>query len=161
MYFFSAPMPYTKEDIQKLLDINSQVEKSKITSLYMCLPYTCNLFTGFEQARNDAAEYSDWEYWQKLIEYTLSKNCDFIYLLNSPNPFNMGNEEKLNKLDKLLIELNKLGIKKLRIASPQLITYVSKYYKNFTIYASTSLEYKTRTIETGENIRERLIKKQS
>ena len=146
MYEFSAPMPNTKDDINRLLDINKEVKESKITSLYNTLPSNCELFTGFEQARNFAFEYSGWEYWKQLIAYTLESNCEFIYLLNNPRPLAVENSDflkQLEKLDILLNELKKLGVKKLRIASAQLSSYIGEHYKNFEILASTSLEYKT------------------
>lgn len=146
MYKFSAPMPYTKEDIDKLLDINKQIEKSKITTLYSCLPSNNELFTGFEQSRNFSFDYNTWDYWKQLMEYTLSCNCDFVYLLNSPRPLDIENPDfpkQLEKLDKLLTELRKIGVNKLRIASAQLSTYIGKHYEDFDVLASTSIEYKT------------------
>ena len=146
MYNFSAPMPYTIEDIDKLLDINNQVQKSAITSLYACVPRGCEVFTGFEQSRNFVFDNANWEYWKKLIEHTLNKNCDFIYLLNSPRPLDTENSDfskQLEKLQLLLTELRKMGVKKLRVASGQLMSYIGKHYDDFEILASTSLEYKT------------------
>ncbi len=108
MYQFSAPMPYTIEDINKILDINKQVEKSKITSLYACVPRGCEVFTGFEQSRNFTFEHTDFEYWKRLIEHTFDLNCDFIYFLNSPRPLDNENPDftkQLEKLDLLLTEL--------------------------------------------------------
>ena len=146
MYHFSAPMPYKIEDINKILDINKQVEKSKITSLYACVPRGCEVFTGFEQSRNFLFNNSNWDYWKKLIEHTFNENCDFIYLLNSPRPFDIENpffSKQLEKLELLLSELRKIGVKKLRVASGQLMSYISKHYSDFELLASTSLEYKT------------------
>ena len=146
MYKFSAPMPYSKDDIQKLLNINNHVEKSRITSLYACVPRGCEVFTGFEQSRNFAFNNTSWDYWKRLINQTFDYGCDFIYLLNNPNPLNIENSDfpqKLEKLEFLLSELRKIGVKKLRIASNQLMTYIAKYYKDFDVLASTSLEYKT------------------
>ena len=77
MYRFSVPMPYKTEDIDKILEINKHVEKSKITSLYFSLPANCELFTGFEQYRN-SFDNQNWDYWKSLIEHTLNKKCDFI-----------------------------------------------------------------------------------
>ncbi|MBR1908865.1 hypothetical protein IJ818_08020, partial [bacterium] len=145
MYQFSAPMPYNKEDIDKLLTINNQVEKCEITSLYASLPSNCTLFTGFEQARNIQSGKQNFDYWKNLFSYTLENNLDFIYLLNSPIPFDLNNddfEKMLDKLDKLLNELSNMGIKKIRVANPQLISYLWKNYNKFDIFASTSLEYK-------------------
>ena len=146
MYKFSAPMPYSIEDINKLLDINNRIKKSKITSLYACLPSNSELFTGFEQTRNFTFEHSNWDYWKKLIEYTFEKGADFIYLLNSPRPLDISNPnfiQKLERLDNLLIELNSIGVNKLRVASGQLSSYLGTHNKNFNILASTALEYKT------------------
>ena len=139
-------MPYTIEDINKILDINKEVEKSKIISLYACVPQNCEVFTGFEQARNVEFKNTSRDYWKSLIEYVLSCNCDFIYLLNSPRPFDIKNpdfSQKIEKLELLLNELKKIGVKKLRIASGQLMSHIAKYYNCFDLLASTSLEYKT------------------
>ena len=139
-------MPYTTDDIQKLLDINNRVEKSGITSLYACVPRGCEVFTGFEQSRNFAFDNISWDYWKRLINQTFDYGCDFIYLLNSPLPLTIENPDfslRLEKLDLLLTELRKTGVKKLRIASVQLMSYISKYYSDFDVLASTSLEYKT------------------
>ena len=140
MYKFSAPMPYNLDDIQKLLDINNQIEKSKITSLYACLPSNCELFTGFEQSRNFTFEHNKWDYWKKLIEYTLFKGCDFIYLLNCPKPLDIDNhnfKQQLEKLEKLLEKLKSIGVNKLRVASGQLSSYIGNHYNEFEVLAST------------------------
>lgn len=144
MYQFSAPMPYNIDDINQLIEINNYIEKSKITSLFFSLPSDCELFTGFEQYRN-LIFGRNWNYWKGLISKCLDKETDFIYLLNSPNRLPIESfdfEKKLEKLDKLLDELSKLGVNKLRIADHKLMSYIEKNYPNFIIYASTSLEYK-------------------
>ena len=145
MYKFSAPMPYTPDDINRMLEINNKLEKSRITSLYSCVPRGCELFTGFEQSRNFAVN-TKWDYWKRLINHTFDCNCDFIYLLNSPRPLDIENpdfQKQLETLDLLLSELKKTGVKKLRVASLQLQSYISRNYNFFDILASTSLEYKT------------------
>ncbi len=146
MYKFSVPMPYTKEHIDKIININKQVTKSKITSLYAGLPSTCNMFSGFEQCRNSCLNQTDFDYWKNLFSYSMERGCDFIYLLNSPLAFNTENinfRKRFEKLDKLLNQLYKIGINKLRVANPQLSSYLYRHYKQFNIYASTSLNYKT------------------
>ena len=146
MYKFSAPMPYNLDDIQKLLDINNQIEKSRITSLYACVPRGCEVFTGFEQSRNFSFDNLSWDYWKRLINQTFDCRCDFIYLLNSPRPLAIENPDfpkSLEKLELLLTELRKIGVKKLRVASAQLMSYIAKHYSDFDVLASTSLEYKT------------------
>ncbi len=145
MYCFSAPMPYEKEHINKLLNINNQIEKSRITSLFFSLPSNCEFFTGFEQYRNSVFNRK-WEYWKNLIEYSINSGVDFIYLLNNPLRLDIENpdfEKKLDKLDKLLIELQKIGVKNLRIAEHKLMSYIEKHYMFFNIYASTSFEFKS------------------
>ena len=146
MYKFSAPMPYTKEDIQKLLDINNQIEKSKITNLYFGLPSHCSMFTGFEQARNINSDKTDFNFWENLMRYSLDKGFELIYLLNNPKPLDLANpkfSEQIEKLKLLLTKLEEIGVTKIRAAAPQLLSYLGKYYSHFDIYASTSLDYKT------------------
>ena len=146
MYKFSAPMPYSIENTDKLLDINNNIEKSRITSLYACVPRGCEVFTGFEQSRNFTFDNLSWDYRKRLINQTFDSNCEFIYLLNFPRPLNIENPDfprQLEKLELLLSELRKIGVKKLRVASAQLMTYIAKHYPGFDVLASTSLEYKT------------------
>ena len=134
------------DDIDKLLNINNHVEKSRITSLYACVPRGCEVFTGFEQSRNFAFDNLSWDYWKRLINQTFDCKCDFIYLLNSPRPLDIENPDfpqQLEKLELLLTELRKIGVKKLRVASVQLMSYIGKHYSDFDVLASTSLEYKT------------------
>lgn len=145
MYKFSAPMPYEKESINKLIAINKQVEKSKITSLYFALPSYCELFTGFEQYRNTTTNKQNWDYWKYLIEHSLNSGCDLIYLLNNPARINIETPQfllQLEKLDKLLFELDKMGVNKLRVCHHKLLSYLNKHYSNFQLYSSTSFEYK-------------------
>ena len=146
MYKFSVPMPYSIEDIDKFVNINKQVEKSAITSMYACVPRGCEVFTGFAQSRSITFSNLSWDYWKSLIEHVLSCGNDFIYLLNSPRPLPVENSdfpEQLEKLDLLLSELKKLGVNKLRVAQGQLMSYIGNHYKDFEVLASTSLEYKT------------------
>ena len=145
MYQFSAPMPFDKKLTDKLLDINNQVEKSRITSFYFSLPSTCELFTIFEQYRNDFTEHKDFSYWKDLISYSLDKGVDFIYNLNNPKNLPIENqtfEYELEKLDILLNELQSIGVNKLRISNHKLLSYIARRYKHFTLYASTSFEFK-------------------
>ncbi len=142
---FSAPMPYSKEAIDELAKINSLVDKSKISSLYLTLPTTCDFFTGFEQGRNLFIEKTDFSFWKDIMSYSLQKGFDIIYCLNSTFvPANQKEkDEQLEKLGKLLVEFKKIGVKKLRVANPFLIMYLNRKYPDFILYASTSLEYKT------------------
>ena len=146
MYEFSAPMPFDKKLIDSLLDVNNQVAKSRITSFYFSLPSTCELFTIFEQYRNDFTEHSDFNYWKDLIKYSVDKGVDFIYNLNNPKNLAIENQTfdlELEKLDVLLSELKSIGVNKLRVSNHKLLAYLSRRYKHFTLYASTSFEFKT------------------
>ena len=146
MYKFSAPMPYTTEDIDKLLSINKEIEKSKITNLFGALPYSCELFTGFEQYRNVSLNNVSWDYWKRLISYCLEADIDFVYLFNSCSRMPIESPDckiMLEKLDKLLAELSSIGVTKLRLAEHKLIKYIVNNYSKFDIYASTSFEFKS------------------
>ena len=143
---FSVPMPFIKGEIDRLIELNSKIQKSKITNLYFNLPHTCPMHTAFEQNRNFASLMTDFGYWKDLMTYSLEKGFDFVYLINSPRRLDIENPnfiKELEKLQKLLDELAKIGVKKLRVSNPKLLTYLSQNHKNFELYASTSFEYKT------------------
>ena len=145
MYKFSIPMPYSKETIDELVSINNKVEKSKITSLYFSLPSTNELFTGFEQTRNQLLDKTDFSFWRGLARYSIEKGFDVIYCLNSPRPLSIENPNfplQIEKLHKLLNELEKIGLNKLRVASPKLMSYIYKYFPQFEILGSTASDYK-------------------
>ena len=143
---FSVPMPFLKEEIDQLVEINKKIQKSQITNLYFNLPTTCPMATAFEQNRNFATQTPDFEYWKYLMAYSVEKGFDFIYLINSPRRLDIERPEflkELDKLHKLLEELQKIGVNKLRVSNPKLLTYLSQHYNKFILYASTSFEYKT------------------
>ncbi|MBQ9245548.1 U32 family peptidase [bacterium] len=146
-YEFSIPMPYAKSQIDEIVDINNKLEKSKITSLYINLPVSCDMHTVFEQQRNIAYDLTDFQYWKELMHYGVTKGFEVIYLINSPRRMEIEYPEKnykdLRKLHQLLKELNEIGVNKLRVSNPRLLSYLSRHYKNFDLYASTSFEYKT------------------
>ncbi len=146
MYKFSAPMPYNAEFINRLCNINTGVEKSKITTLYFALPANCKECTGFEQSRFITKTNTDFDFWKQLIIHCFNKGFDFIYLLNSPkilNPEFDNIDEHFEKLDNLLKKLFSIGCNKIRVCNPQLIGYLNKNYPNFELYLSTSSELKT------------------
>ena len=153
MYEFSTPMPYYKEHIDKLFEINNKVEKSFINTFYFSLPVNSIDYVGFEQGRFLWNYKTDFEYWKPLIEYSLNKGVDFIYLLNSPKIYNPAFDNLdliLEKLDKLINDLKILGSNKYRVCNPQLIAYLTKYYPDTEIYLSTSSELKS--IKEYENM---------
>ena len=144
MYQFSVPMPYSREDIDKISDINKQVVKSKITSLYFALPFTDSNFTGFEQGRTGLDIKTDFEYWRDVLEYIKANNFEFIYLLNSPRPIDINNNslsENIKKLDFLINKLNDIGFNKYRVANAKLLTFLHENYPELDLYSSTSFEY--------------------
>ena len=145
MYEFSVPMPYNKEQTDKLVSINREIEKSRITSLYFSLPSTNELFTGFEQTRNQLLDKKDWAFWRDLAEYSVQAGFDVMYCLNMPRPLAIENPkfpQQIERLHKLLEELEKLGINKLRTASPKLTAYLHRNFHQFDLYGSTASDYK-------------------
>ena len=145
MYQFSVPMPYNKEAIDELIYINNEVEKSRITSLYFSLPSTNELFTGFEQRRNQLLEKKDFAFWRDLASYCVDREFKMIYCLNMPRPLAIEDSKfpkQIENLHKLLEELEKINVLKLRVASPKLMAYLNKYFPKFDIYGSTANDYK-------------------
>ncbi len=143
---FSLPLFHNKNFVDKAVDINKQLEKSKVTNFYFALPSNCVDFTRFEQVRGFYSGAPTYDDFKPLIEYTLEKGFDFIYLLNSPRPIEIENPDfskQLEKLDYLLNRLKSSGVNKLRVSSPQLLTYLSINYSDFILYSSTSFEFKS------------------
>ena len=144
MYEISIPMPYEKELIDKIIEINNQIEKSKITNVYFALPKTDIDKTGFEQTRTAYKIKTKSDYWFERIIYAMEKGLDFIYLLNSPKPLLFESPhltKQLAKLDNLINNFRKYGIKKIRISNIQLMDYISQNYPDMELYGSTSYEY--------------------
>lgn len=141
---FSAPLPFKKDNIDELILINTELNESKITSLYFALHSNCSLHTGFEQTRYNS-EINNFSYWAELINYSITKGFDFIYLINSPRQFESYDLllTHLKKLDILLKQLENLNVNKLRVTNPQLIDYIVNKYPKFDIYASILLDFKT------------------
>ncbi len=141
---FSIPMPMEKHLIDEILEINKKLSKSKITNLYFGLPINCEDYTGFEQARCFYKESTNLAHWLKLIEYTKNNGLDFIYLLNTPRSIDANDAflpKKIEKLNSLIMRLKHIGCNKYRISHPKLFSYLSKYYPDLNLYASTSFEY--------------------
>ncbi len=143
---FSIPLFFEKSFIDEAVNINKECIKSKITNFYFALLSNCAELTGFEQIRNSITDKSKLDDFKPVMEYALNKGFDLIYLLNSPRPLSIESPDfnkQLEKLDFLLNELKSIGVNKLRVSNPKLLTYLSIHYKDFILYASTSFEYKT------------------
>ena len=137
-------MPFEKKLVDEIISINSQIQKSKITSLYFALPSTASDVTGFESCRTIIEKSTDFNYYKETISYLREKNFDFIYLLNSPKPLFIESEyfkKQLERLDKLINNLKSIQCYNLRVSNIQLIQYLLKNYPEMNIYASTSFEY--------------------
>lgn len=152
---FSTPLPFNKQRIDEFAQINEQVEKSKIVTLYNSLPTESKDFCGFEQPRcNNEEPVKTLDDFLHIVEYALNKGFDFVYLINSPRIFKSENkkelEEQFDKLDKIITGLKKLGLNKFRISNPQLMQYLNLNYPEVKIYVSTSLELNN--VKQVENI---------
>lgn len=146
MYYFSVPLPYEKERVDDFFKINKEFSLSKIETLYNSLPTTAEGYTGFEQPRSNIGKnITNIDDFINLIEYTQNLGFQFIYLLNSLQPLDIENpqksEEKFEKLDILINALKKVGVNKYRVANPQLIYHLNKYYPDIEIYLSISYGY--------------------
>ena len=129
MYEFSIPMPYSKEQADKLIKLNNEIQKSKISSLYFGLPSSNELFTGFEQRRNFLLKETRFDFWKELIKYYIDKGFEIIYCLNSPRAIPIESSDfpiMKERLDKLLQKFIDLKVKKLRVANPRLLFYINK-----------------------------------
>ncbi len=139
-------MPYGKKFIDNIIEINNNIKKSKITSMFFSLPYTCDLYTGFEQSRNLYINMERFDDWAPIISYAIEKGFEIVYLLNSSSAFSVINknyDKELERLDKLVNRLGDLGCSTFRVSTPFMAYFMSRNYPKIKLYASTSFDYKS------------------
>lgn len=142
MYKFSIPMPLSFDLIDQIENINSSLTKSKITSLYNCLPGNSDDLSGFEICRDFSKNKISFEEFSEYIKYAQEKGFDFTYLLNLFRNYNDDYAEK--DIDKTLCLIEKLlniGVRNIRVTSNELIYLIKEKFPEINIFTSTTQEY--------------------
>ena len=86
VYEFSVPLPFDFETIDKIVEINSRLKKSQITSFYNNTPLPFadkfNQWVQVNRGKNDRIQsYDDF---RKYVKYATDRGFSFTYLMNSP-----------------------------------------------------------------------------
>lgn len=143
MIEFSIPMYFEDDFISRIEELNNDMKKVKITSVYGCFPLNMKNYCGFEQLRvsncdNVKSEDEFFEY----VKIAQDAGLEFIYLLNSPRsmlPIEFYKSfDKINRFIELLLSKN---IKVIRATNTQLIEHITNMYPEVEIRTSTSQEY--------------------
>lgn len=161
LYEFSVPMPFSKDSMRRITEINKKLSKTRITSVYNCIPVESEDFTFFEQPR--LSEFPEISSLDELFEIaTIGKDAgiDFIYICNSPGE---KTEEEMmmacDKMDNLISKMKEYGFNKIRVTNLQLIEYLLVNHPDIHVLTSTSQEYSTaqeylQMLKTFPNIKE-------
>lgn len=145
VYEFSVPLPYDFNSIDKILNYNKTLKKSKITSFYNSIPYPCALdLNDFQSSRGVNLNIKSFDDFIKYVKYIKNKGYNFVYTLNSPKAlFDTDFKSKSKALEKLFDNLSKANCKKIKVANAQLLDFLTKTRPDFELSASTSFEFNT------------------
>jgi len=145
-YEFSCPLPFNYKTIDEIVELNSTLKKSKITSLYNNIPIP--LASNFDQwiqvvrgkGNPSIKTYNDFF---KYVDYAHDKGFKVTYLMNSPKAFSPKNFNTFKgEFYRLLNEVKKHNIKDIKVASTQVAGLINDYAPNeFNYSASTAFEY--------------------
>lgn len=143
MIQFSTPLIFVDGFIDKIIKLNSELKKSKITSVYNCFPLSFENKCGFEQVRVwGYPNINNEDDFFRYVKTAQDAGIEFIYLLNSPNSMTpvefFINSSKINSFIENLLHHN---IKIVRVTNTQLIDYITQNYPEIEIRTSTSQEY--------------------
>lgn len=144
MYNFTLPMPNNINMIDKLVEINTKLKKSKINCLYFSIDYNSDNYTGFEQSNSISNKTLSFEEWIEIATYANKKGFKTIYSLNALKACDFGvsvREEQFRKLDYLIKTLYAIGCNTYEISDFEVLTHIVKNYKNIEIHSSGAHEY--------------------
>ncbi|MFZ5351520.1 MAG: U32 family peptidase [Bacillota bacterium] len=136
MKCFSIPSDFKKETIDIYYQMNEEYQNNKILETYGQLSSSENTI-GSGRAADHIPLVTKREL-EDFIKYSLSKDIQFNYTLNTTCLGNMEFDEKgMYRIIRFLEELYELGVSILTIALPSLIEIAKMSKYNFTIKAST------------------------
>ncbi len=144
MLKFSAPMLYTKQDIDDLAKFNDTLTKAKIVTLYDCLPPNVDGQAGLEQNRGHNPLLKTSQDFFDLVKFAIDKGFNFVYLLNGTRAINSNPnaiESVLSNLDSLVKRLRDVGCNSFRVGNTATIQYLLEEYPGIDIRTSTTLGY--------------------
>lgn len=141
---FTVGLPINKDQIDRLADLNRNLDKSVISEFHGALPENLEENTGLEHNINMDCDMTTDKFFD-LVEYGMSKGIKFTYLLTNPKGFQVdlpNYEEVYKKLDKLIFTLRNLGCDSLKVTNPSVMAYLKSIAPDFKMYLSTIAGYK-------------------
>ena len=145
IYKVSSPLLFHYPAIDELAKCNEKYKKIRVKTLYNSLPWPLaanynewmTLYRG--GGNSDIKSFSDFA---KYIKYAMNKGFEVCYLMNSPKAFNDLDLAKFkDSFYKLLDDIYKLGIKKIKFANTQVAQLINEHNPDFELTSSTILEY--------------------
>ncbi|MBQ8475885.1 twin-arginine translocation signal domain-containing protein, partial [bacterium] len=150
-YEFSTPLPFSYKTIDEIIELNSTLKKSKVTSFYNCTPETIKTnFNHWIQIPREGGKPSPcktYDDFKKYVKYAISNGFKFTYLMNSPKPFS--ERDFLSFKDDFLYLLDylyKIGVRNIKIGNTQVAQLINDITQGaFILSGSTALEFNSIT----------------
>ena len=145
MYEFSCPLPFNFKTIDEIVELNSTLKKSKVTTFYnnIPLPLADNYDCWIKIVRGKNEDIKSYDDFFKYVKYAADKGFKFTYLMNSPKPFS--ERDFLTFKDDvyyLLDYLDKTGCHDIKVANTQVAQLINEYAPDkFNLHVSTAFEY--------------------
>jgi len=144
VYNISIPLPLSFEMIDQLVDMNSKLKKSRITTLYTSLPSPLaeKVHQFFAVPRGINNSVTTLESYISILKYAQNKGFEVLYAMNATKTIEKGREmEIFGAIGFLLDVLQKNNITNIKISNPAIFEFVQNKFPNLDLYLSTTTEY--------------------
>lgn len=132
---FKVPAIFCKEYIDNLAKLNNKYKSSQVIETYGCLPYgkisSSRVGTQLPEVTIDKLK--------EYIAYSLEKQIDFNYIMNTTCHGNESHENLNKMLHEEIISLLEVGVKNITASTPYLIQFLHNNYPEINIIASINM----------------------
>ncbi len=145
IYKLSAPMLFDYSAIDELAECNKKYKKIKVKTLYNSIPWplSSNYNEWIMLCRGGQnPDIKNFDDFAKYVKYSIDKGFEVCYLMNSPKAFNdLDLKNFKTDLYKLLDNLYKIGIRKIKFSNTQVAQLIRNHNPKFKLVSSTISEY--------------------
>lgn len=132
---FKVPAIFSKEYIDNLVKLNNKYKASQVIETYGCLPYG-----RISSSRVDAQlPEVTIDTLKEYIAYSLEKQIDFNYIMNTTCHGNVSHENLNYMLHEEINLLLEVGVKNITASTPYLIQFLHNNYPEINIIASINM----------------------